>query len=84
MFGSKPALNSKGLRHRRYRSILGNGGLQASPEFKGIKTLVDGRGDAAMGSKPALNSKGLRLFSQLKGDDHFVLQASPEFKGIKT
>ena len=34
----KPALNSKGLRQNDMHKILSNLELQASPEFKGIKT----------------------------------------------
>ena len=59
--GSKPALNSKGLRHSDVQRGAAHNGLQASPEFKGIKTgygLRHLRGNIR--SKPALNSKGLR------------------------
>ncbi len=37
--GFKPALNSKGLR-REQRATMFDDLLQASPEFKGIKTLI--------------------------------------------
>ena len=57
--------------------------LQASPEFKGIKTWLLVVPALEDGFKPALNSKGLRLYAPLRS---FCarLQASPEFKGIKT
>jgi len=57
--------------------------LQASPEFKGIKTLTVSHASTLTRFKPALNSKGLRPSSLMV----FIassLQASPEFKGIKT
>ncbi len=59
--------------------------LQASPEFKGIKTPVLERVLALdVGFKPALNSKGLRLRLSNDAIEETKLQASPEFKGIKT
>ena len=59
--------------------------LQASPEFKGIKTDAGPHLAEPLGRfKPALNSKGLRQVNA-GGDGLFAaLQASPEFKGIKT
>ena len=57
--------------------------LQASPEFKGIKTPFLQKRTAPACFKPALNSKGLRLPDTISADI-YVLQASPEFKGIKT
>ena len=59
--------------------------LQASPEFKGIKTKTL-RLPVALQSrfKPALNSKGLRPMRCSLYLHDFSLQASPEFKGIKT
>ena len=60
--GFKPALISKGLRldlHLRIQQIVL---LQASPDFKGIKTAVSFGQLVALGRfKPALISKGLRL-----------------------
>ena len=59
--GFKPALNSKGLRlfalHNQSSFVL----LQASPEFKGIKTRSRLLSITFLRFKPALNSKGLRL-----------------------
>ena len=58
--------------------------LQASPDFKGIKTTARTRCALYLVSfKPALISKGLRRSHR---DGHFQhpLQASPDFKGIKT
>jgi len=37
--GFKPALNSKGLRPNKIPGDINSPRLQASPEFKGIKTL---------------------------------------------
>ena len=60
--GFKPALNSKGLRRVHARKLRSSIGLQASPEFKGIKTDVGAQTQTNVaGFKPALNSKGLRL-----------------------
>ena len=59
-------------------------GLQASPEFKGIKTAGVKSYHVRMCFKPALNSKGLRLTVQSFVIKSQALQASPEFKGIKT
>ena len=61
----KPALNSKGLRQLTHGHIGGAVALrlQASPEFKGIKTVErEITFEAALRFKPALNSKGLRRF----------------------
>ena len=81
---SKPALNSKGLRHATIISSS-RWRLQASPEFKGIKTMrVTSVSPQPVGSKPALNSKGLRRDDSLDVILRCALQASPEFKGIKT
>ena len=57
--------------------------LQASPEFKGIKTAVPLKLAMVLRFKPALNSKGLRQMPPY-GRQPIPLQASPEFKGIKT
>ena len=81
--GFKPALNSKGLRRRAGGLVAWTHALQASPEFKGIKTYTRATPRHKFSFKPALNSKGLRLdFSELS--ERLMLQASPEFKGIKT
>ena len=58
--------------------------LQASPDFKGIKTLIGAVFGAVHGFKPALISKGLRLDALAQLHLHMALQASPDFKGIKT
>ena len=58
--GFKPALNSKGLRPAAEHAIRAKNGLQASPEFKGIKTQNHRQGRQTQCFKPALNSKGLR------------------------
>ena len=60
LHGSKPALNSKGLRRIGEVSPSICLVLQASPEFKGIKTKSNLINSSAGCSKPALNSKGLR------------------------
>ena len=84
LHGFKPALNSKGLRRAR-RHAAARLRLQASPEFKGIKTAYHPRQVvAAPGFKPALNSKGLRPDRAANVTIDSSLQASPEFKGIKT
>ena len=58
--------------------------LQASPDFKGIKTLQAACFPTRrLGFKPALISKGLRLDLEHVASLH-LLQASPDFKGIKT
>ena len=82
--GFKPALNSKGLRPMRCSAAMRALELQASPEFKGIKTWTLSWARARMRFKPALNSKGLRLCRSSTVVRHLQLQASPEFKGIKT
>jgi len=79
----KPALNSKGLRLTTDSIISASTMLQASPEFKGIKTSAICASDSGSRFKPALNSKGLRLSAPASAR-FFPLQASPEFKGIKT
>ena len=79
----KPALNSKGLRLCGGLCCCGEVGLQASPEFKGIKTEGAVGSGKARGFKPALNSKGLRQMASVPAVPT-PLQASPEFKGIKT
>ena len=79
----KPALNSKGLRRTTDSIISASTMLQASPEFKGIKTSAICASDSGSRFKPALNSKGLRLSAPASAR-FFPLQASPEFKGIKT
>ena len=81
--GFKPALNSKGLRRCRGCSYSLKK-LQASPEFKGIKTALPSSVRRFWGFKPALNSKGLRPPAWLPLWNSIGLQASPEFKGIKT
>ena len=58
--------------------------LQASPEFKGIKTYDLEALDHIDSSKPAMNSKGLRQAASRSLAIEDELQASPEFKGIKT
>ena len=58
----KPALNSKGLRPLDGGVTVVGIRLQASPEFKGIKTCsAHCNQNSRVGFKPALNSKGLRL-----------------------
>ena len=80
----KPALNSKGLR-QLYAGYSGcSNTLQASPEFKGIKTAASGVFAMVKSFKPALNSKGLRPCACSLPKHRRWLQASPEFKGIKT
>ena len=59
-------------------------GLQASPDFKGIKTGQLARATVEQSFKPALISKGLRPKRLYDFDSLSVLQASPDFKGIKT
>ena len=58
--------------------------LQASPEFKGIKTVFGVLLVNLCRFKPALNSKGLRRAHAAQFLQTPPLQASPEFKGIKT
>ncbi len=58
----KPALISKGLRLSSSRASSRRSSLQASPDFKGIKTPLPAPSRCASGGfKPALISKGLRL-----------------------
>ena len=57
--GFKPALISKGLRLTDNLTQCADG-LQASPDFKGIKTVMHGIRQHRNGFKPALISKGLR------------------------
>ena len=83
MLRFKPALNSKGLR-QIFSGCPFLPSLQASPEFKGIKTLL---------CYPMYQHCELQASPEFKGiktvfewGDHWgaPLQASPEFKGIKT
>ena len=80
----KPALISKGLRLSRILALLNASLLQASPDFKGIKTRPACAHRSPWRFKPALISKGLRPSSWWRTLRGFRLQASPDFKGIKT
>ena len=60
LFRFKPALNSKGLRRLNAFALREREQLQASPEFKGIKTIQHAPLIQRLRFKPALNSKGLR------------------------
>ena len=57
--------------------------LQASPEFKGIKTVA-----FAFAARRVLQAspefKGIKTQISNQGRALLTLQASPEFKGIKT
>jgi len=80
----KPALISKGLRLPRQERIEELLQLQASPDFKGIKTRRVQSLQCLSCFKPALISKGLRLAAGGHLGADALLLASPNFKGIKT
>ena len=79
----KPALNSKGLRRFICFYIPSFHLLQASPEFKGIKTQRrrNRRIDPLQASP---EFKGIKTGLLRIHQSDSWLQASPEFKGIKT
>ena len=58
--------------------------LQASPEFKGIKTVASAGSSQACGLQASPEFKGIKTASSCTRRWRAVLQASPEFKGIKT
>ncbi len=78
----KPALNSKGLR-RSWRRIYRCLSLQASPEFKGIKTW-SAHDTVSRRLQASPEFKGIKTVGGCSMACHPMLQASPEFKGIKT
>ena len=74
----KPALNSKGLRLSYALNIRSTRKLQASPEFKGIKTAISIQTKIhCIGFKPALNSKGLRPWTFSDSGRFFGASSQP-------
>ena len=57
--------------------------LQASPEFKGIKTWHRAA-PARSRLQASPEFKGIKTIAHVQGLRRSRLQASPEFKGIKT
>ena len=80
--GFKPALNSKGLRHFFGGNGLSCLPLQASPEFKGIKTFTTLTA-VSRWLQASPEFKGIKTWPQRRAR-LIAVQASPEFKGIKT
>src|SRR5574337_1005187 len=80
----KPALISKGL---RLLGRFGSGstpGLQASPDFKGIKTMPGGVVGQHGRFQASPDFKGIKTSRGTGSMAAAMLQASPDFKGIKT
>ena len=82
--GFKPALNSKGLRPLLYRACRREVLLQASPEFKGIKTRQTHKCRHPRWLQASPEFKGIKTMRVGRCCKTGLLQASPEFKGIKT
>ena len=84
MLGFKPALTSKGLRPDNLPLFVVLDWLQASPEFKGIKTIQyhDSPPSSELQASPEF--KGIKTSKVVALASGYPLQASPEFKGIKT
>ena len=82
-WGFKPALISKGLRRIYHNRNFPTIRLQASPDFKGIKTQPHHQPHGAV-LQASPDFKGIKTARQAQLPQQVVLQASPDFKGIKT
>ena len=77
-----PALISKGLRRHPFTNT-GYQEFLACPDFKGIKTTLDGSLNGLFGFWPALISKGLRHYVRLAAIEVFGFWPALISKGLR-